>query len=72
MDNGLIFPYPCVGSDESAVLTTQNRSINGIPAGSSRKRRGDAVAAMYQSVVTLVGKAGRETMKPSPSLILER
>ena len=26
MDNGLIFPYPCVGArDESMVLTTQNR-----------------------------------------------
>jgi hypothetical protein len=26
MDNGLIFPYPCVSvPDESAVLTAQNR-----------------------------------------------
>ena len=26
MDNGLIFPYPCVRvPDESVVLTTQNR-----------------------------------------------
>lgn len=54
MDNGLIFPYPCVGArDESAVLTTQNR-IDHSPSGvwSSGgcvgtslvvvKRRGDA------------------------------
>jgi hypothetical protein len=27
MDNGLIFPYPCVRvPDESVVLTTQNRA----------------------------------------------
>lgn len=33
MDNGLIFPYPCVGArDESAVLTTQNR-IDHSPSG---------------------------------------
>ena len=34
MDNGLIFPYPCVGApDESIVLTTQmvaNRSPSGV------------------------------------------
>ena len=33
MDNGLIFPYPCVGApDESEVLTTQkvlDRSLRG-------------------------------------------
>ena len=33
MDNGLIFPYPCVSvPDESAVLTTQNR-IDHSPSG---------------------------------------
>ncbi len=33
MDNGLIFPYPCVcARDESAVLTTQNR-IDPFPFG---------------------------------------
>lgn len=54
MDNGLIFPYPCVGArDESAVLTTQNRidhsSFGGVEfwgcVGTSLvvvKRRGDA------------------------------
>lgn len=54
MDNGLIFPYPCVGArDESAVLTTQNR-IDPLPFGGVEfwgcvgtslvvvKRRGDA------------------------------
>lgn len=34
MDNGLIFPYPCVGArDESAVLTTQNHRIDHSPSG---------------------------------------
>ena len=31
MDNGLIFPYPCVGApDESIVLTTQNLSYQSL------------------------------------------
>lgn len=55
MDNGLIFPYPCVGArDESAVLTTQNRIDRSLPFGGVEfwgcvgtslvvvKRRGDA------------------------------
>ena len=37
MDNGLIFPYPCVRArDESVVLTTQNladQSLRGATAG---------------------------------------
>lgn len=53
MDNGLIFPYPCVGAhDESVVLTTQmvvDHSFRGVTiagcVGSSLvvvKRWGDA------------------------------
>ena len=71
MDNGLIFPYPCVGArDESIVLTTQmvaDQSLRGAtvigcvgPQLVVVKRRGDAGRQPYQSVVIL-GQARRES-----------
>ena len=47
MDNGLIFPYPCVGvPDESIVLTTQ-KVARSIPFGgaSGHRLRGTPVGS---------------------------
>ena len=73
MDNGLIFPYPCVRAhDESEVLTTQmvaypilrERKVAGCvgPSLVVVKRWGDAGRQPYQSVVIL-GQARRETSR---------
>lgn len=71
MDNGLIFPYPCVRvPDESILLTTQKvvyQSLRGArtarcvgPGLVVVKRWGDAGRQPYQSVVIL-GQARRES-----------
>ena len=41
MDNGLIFPYPCVGApDESEVLTTQKVTNQILSGGGGYRLRG--------------------------------
>ena len=70
MDNGLIFPYPCMSvPDESNLLTTQTVAylilrVMGVtccvgPGWVVVKRWGDAGRQPYQSVVIL-GQTRRE------------
>jgi hypothetical protein len=70
MDNGLIFPYPCMSvPDETTVLTTQkvaDQSLRGAAVAGCVgprlvvvKRWGDAGRQPYQSVVIL-GQTCRE------------
>ena len=41
MDNGLIFPYPCVGApDESILLTTQKVANQFLLGSGGRRLRG--------------------------------
>lgn len=71
MDNGLIFPYPCMSvPDESILLTAQtvvHQSLRGAritrcagPVWVVVKRWGDAGRQPYQSVVIL-GQTCRES-----------
>ena len=73
MDNGLIFPYPCVRvPDETIVLTTQKvadpilREKTAAGCVGPRlvvvKRWGDAGRQPYQSVVIL-GQTGRKNSR---------
>jgi hypothetical protein len=71
MDNGLIFPYPCMSvPDETILLTTQKAGDCLLREPTSAgcvgpgwvvvKRWGDAGRQPYQSVVIL-GQTGRES-----------
>jgi hypothetical protein len=46
MDNGLIFPYPCVRArDESTLLTTQKVADQSLRGKDSRRLRGTRVGS---------------------------
>jgi hypothetical protein len=47
MDNGLIFPYPCVGAHDESVLLTTQRVVDQSPfeGGEGHRLRGTRIGS---------------------------